>query len=99
MKTVLLDNVSVNTNGDAKTVSGSNQTLIIEASNFGGGTVEIQVSRTSGASWVPLTINGTIASFTSNGAYLINRVSQSYLIRAVLNGSTSASNVNVEMAD
>lgn len=96
---ILLDGVDADTNGEAFPTYGSDQTLVIQAASYGGGTVNIEISRDSGASWVPLTINGVIATFNSDGAYLVNRISAHYLVRATLTSSTSPSNVFVELAD
>jgi hypothetical protein len=90
----LLDNVSVDTVGEGFNTLGTDGVLAIYADNFGGGSVSIELSPDGGATWIIATQNGLPFSATANATVTINRVGQSMKIRAVLAGSTGASNVN-----
>jgi hypothetical protein len=96
--TKLLDNVSVDTNGDGVRGDGAGKALVIWADNFGGGSVNIEFSPDAGTTWVIGTIGGNPASFTANTTKYIVKIGQSEQIRATLTGSTGASNVNAQIS-
>lgn len=95
----LLDNVTANTNGAAFHCSGSDYTLIVFSTDFGSGTVQLQISPDSGTTWVALMEDGLPTAYTSNVTKLIQKVSTNFLIRAVLTGATSPSALSVYIAD
>jgi hypothetical protein len=96
--TMLLQNVSVDTDGAGIPADGGTKTLSIWATSFGGGSVTIQGSPDGGTTWITLTYGGNPAIFTENTFRLINRLGQGLLIRAILTGSTGASNVNADLS-
>ena len=91
---VLLNNVSVDTDGAALTTDGGNKTVSVDATSFGSGTVTIEGRRPSGP-WIVLTIAGSPATFTANAIRMIDRLGQGMEVRATLTGSTGANAVNV----
>jgi hypothetical protein len=95
--TMLLQSVSVDTNGTGIPADGGSKTLSIWADNFGGGSVTIQGSPDGGTTWITLTYGGNPAVFTSNTVRLINRLGQGMQVRATLTGSSGASNVNADL--
>lgn len=95
--TKLLDNVSVDTEGTPVVSDGSNKTLSVWATNFGGGSVTIQGSPDGGVTWITLTYGGNPTIFTSNTIRLIDRIGHGMLTRAILTGSSGAVNVNAQL--
>jgi len=102
-QTILLDNVSVDTDGVGVAADGGSKTVVIWISSggsFGGGTITLQTSPDGGGSsdtWVTLTINAVDATFTANAARVIDHLGPGLFIRATLTGATAASNVNVKI--
>ena len=95
----LLDAVAVDTNGTGVKADGGGKTLAVWATSFGSGTVTIQGSPDGGVTWITLTIAGNPAAFTANSIRYIDRLGQGMQIRAILAGSTGASNVNAAIFD
>ncbi len=96
--TFLLENISVDTDGAGVNADGSNKTLCVWATSFGGGTVNIEGSPDGGTTWIILQlINGADAQFTANTFKIIDRLGQGCLIRATLAGSSGANNVNAAL--
>jgi len=91
----LLDNVSVNTEGEPYKGLGAGMALDIWAEDFGGGTVNIELSPDNGTTWIMGSFGGNPSSFTENKALYIIKIGIGELIRATLTGATGASNVNV----
>lgn len=91
MRGYLLNNVSVDTIGDAIKSDGGQAQVYIQASNFGGGKVTLQArGGYTSAVWIDLTLaDGTPAEFTANATRVINYIAQGSELRAVLSGSTS----------
>lgn len=94
---MLLENISIDTDGVGIPADGGSKTLAIWADDFGGGSVTIQGSPNGGNTWVTLTYGGNPAIFTENTVRLVNRLGQGMQIRATLTGSTGASNVNADL--
>jgi len=90
----LLKNVSVDTDGDPVQGDGSKYELDIWATDFGGGSVNIEISPNNGTTWILATYGGNPASFTENKTLHIEKISQGEFIRATLTGSSGADNVN-----
>ncbi len=99
MRIKLLESVSVNTTGSQNTTTGSGQNICVWATNFGGGTVTVQVSPDSGTTWITITYNGAPAIFVANAVYYCERISTELLVRATLTGASGASNVNAILVD
>lgn len=99
MRIILLNGISVNTTGSAKNTTGSGQNICVWATNFGGGSVTVQVSPDSGTTWITITYNGAPAIFTSNSVFYCERISTELLVRAVLSGASGAINVNAILVD
>lgn len=100
--TFLLENVSTDTSGSKVDIGiGSKKTISIWATNFGAGTVSLQVSPDNGTNWILLKkIDGTDATFTSNDHIVVDSIGEGNGVRAVLSGSDgSTSGVNVKMAN
>ena len=93
----LLKNISVDTNGDGLRTDGSEKTVSVWGTSFGGGTVAIQASPDSGTTWITLTEAGTPIAITSNEIKKIDHLGQGMLIRATLAGSSGASGVYVKI--
>lgn len=91
---VLLDNVSVDTDGPPIKGDGAAKTLHVWATSFGGGNVEIQGSPNNGTTWDALTIGGNPAQYNANTIQKVDKIGQGQSIRAILQGSTGASGVN-----
>lgn len=97
---ILLNAVNVNTNGIAVDLATSYNndrgcTFIVAATNFGGGTVNIEVTPDNGTTWVPLRnpYTGQPYTFTANGTNYYPR-SLNLRIRATLTGASGASAVS-----
>ncbi|KKM04824.1 hypothetical protein LCGC14_1760320 [marine sediment metagenome] len=96
--TFLLESVSVDTDGTAVNADGSNKTLCVWGTDFGGGTVSIEGSPDNGTTWILLQlINGADAQFTANTFKVIDRLGQGTLIRATLTSSSGADDVNAAL--
>lgn len=95
--TWLLTDVSVDVNGTAIESDGAGKLLIVWATDFGGGTVTVQVSPDGGTTWIALLVIGTAVAFTANAAQFLDRVGQGMQIRAILSGSSGASAVNARL--
>lgn len=74
---------------------GGGKQLTIYGTSLGGGTIAIETSADDGTIWVPVTFSGSPSAFTAFAAYFIRRIAQGVKWRAVLSGSSGASNVNV----
>ena len=91
--TVLLDNVNVDTTSDEEKSDGGNRVLVVRADNFGGGNVQIQVRSNNDSRF--LLVTG--ASFATDDTKILNSTKSGLTYRAVLSGSSGASNVFVEL--
>lgn len=90
----LLKNVSVDTDGEPVKGDGSKYELDIWATDFGGGTVNIEISPDNGTTWILATYGGNPASFSVNSTLHIENIAFGELVRATLTGSSGANNVN-----
>lgn len=91
----LLDNVSVDTTGSAIRGDGGSKLLFVSGT-LGGGTISLEISNEDQSVWVPATfLDGAAFAVTSTGAFILDRFPTSLFTRAVLSGSTGASNVTV----
>ncbi len=95
-KQFLLKDVSGNdVSGDPVFGDGSERSLIVWATSFGGGSVVIEISE-DGVTFVPVTENGgTDVVFTLNTSRIILKIPSDQYIRARLAGATGATGVNV----
>ena len=93
--TILLNNVNVDTVGEIFTFSGGSKVLFIRADNFGGGTLTIEAADPSDPSERFATLDG--GAFTLNGTKIIESTVPGMKFRAVLAGSSGASNVFASM--
>ena len=98
----LLDAVDANTTGASFEIVGNNargstqsfRSVFVYADSWGGGTVTIQVSPDNGSNWFTARLDdSTQASFTASD--MKNALIRGTLIRAILTGATSPSNVTV----
>lgn len=95
---VLLDEVDVDTVGDAVAVDGGEHTVVVWGANFGGGTVTIELSPDDGTTWITLQDwSLTNVDFTANEARMIGALGQGLKLRAVLSGSAGASDVSAKI--
>lgn len=94
----LLENVNIDTDGTSVAADGANKTLVVWATNFGGGTVTIECSPDGGVTWITLTSNGIPVAYTSNNIALVFRIGSGLLVRGRFAGSAGASNVNMVIA-
>ncbi len=94
--TILLDNVSVDTDGTPVKFNGGPGVIYVRGDNFGGGTVDIQIA-TGDDSALRF---GVLAdgSFTGEGTVKIDYLATGSRLKAVLSGSTGASNVFVAVS-
>lgn len=87
-----LDNPADNGAGAALYVYRSGPVVfVIQAEDFGGGTVPLEVSLNSGdgvGTWVPLTYNGTPYQANINSCFAIDFLAQGMSLRAYLQGAT-----------
>lgn len=90
----LLDNVSIDTDGEPYRGLGAGMAIDIWADDFGGGSVNLELSPDNGNTWIIGEYGGNPASFSTNIAKYIVKIGIGELIRATLTGSTGASNVN-----
>ncbi len=95
--TWLLTDVSVDANGTAVESDGAGKLLVVWATDFGSGTVTIQVSPDGGTTWIALLVIGTAVAFTANAAQFLDWIGQGLQIRAVLSGSSGADSVNARL--
>ena len=93
----LLENVSVDTDGDGKPADGGSKSVAIWGTDFGGGSVTLQSSPDGGSTWITLTVGGSPAVYTANAVQFIDRLGQGMEIRAILTGSSGAENVNAKI--
>jgi len=93
MTQTLLDNVNVDTDGEPFQGAGGSWIATVRADDYGSGTVDLEISPNSQSSFTPL----TDGSFTENGQVKIDFLPKGTSIRARLSGSTSPSNVSVEI--
>lgn len=92
----LLDNVSVDTVGDATRGDGGAKALIIAGDSLGGGTITVEVSDETQTYWAPATFKDAIPFAVADwGAYKLEKMPQGTYIRASLTGSSGANNVSV----
>lgn len=97
MATILLNNVSANTNGTAVASDGSEKSLLVQAGTWGGAKVKIQVSKDQ-STWIDLMENHVSYIYTFNEFMEIYRVGQGLWIRAIVYDTTgTTSNVFVGM--
>lgn len=94
---LLLNAVTEDTNGTPVSADGGSKTLVVWSTDFGGGTVTVQVSPDAGTTWIPLAQSGVALAFTANGAHIIDRLGQGLLVRAVLSGSTTPDAVSAAL--
>lgn len=100
MSDVLLNNVSTNTVGLAKSKRGGPGVVIVRGDDYGGGTVNIEmasVNDINSSGGVPRWAVLTDGAFTTNGQVKIDYLAVGTLIRAVLTGSTSPDDIYVEL--
>lgn len=93
----LLENVSVDGAGQAFAVDGGDYTLSVWATSFGGGTVTIEGSPDNGTTWIEFTDWGGTSAFGSNIWKETGKLRSGILVRAVLNGSAGAVDVNAKL--
>ena len=91
----LLDNVNVNTIGEAKNTNGFDGALYFQAQDWGGASVTIELS-IDNANWIQLTRNDAPFAVSQNQVNKIEKIGQAAQIRAVLsNASGMTNNVKV----
>ena len=94
--TVILNNVSVDTEGGAENGNGGPRVFLITATDFGGGTVTIQTAEMIDTPiWVDVDESGTPLAVTENRSVKIDFLAVGMQFRAVLEGSTGADKVKV----
>ncbi|MGR3179846.1 MAG: hypothetical protein ACUZ8E_17540 [Candidatus Anammoxibacter sp.] len=94
--TVLLDNVSIDTNSPAQDGDGKERVFLITATSFGSGSVTIQTSeKITTPIWVDADEGGTPLAITVNRSVKLDPLPSGMQFRAVLQDSTGASNVKV----
>lgn len=99
MTVKLLDAVDVDTNGSGVAGNGDERLCHIYATDFGSGTVTLQMSTDGGTVWTTiLQAGGTDAAFTAAVIIVIASYPSSVLLRAILTGSTSPSDVSAVLA-
>ena len=91
---ILLQNISADTVGEALSGDGKSKQLLVSATDFGGGSVTLEVSLDK-TNWAPLTKGGVPAVYTANATDYARVVGMATYIRATLSGSTNPSNLNV----
>jgi hypothetical protein len=97
MPNILLNKVNTDTTGTPARTDGAAKTIVVDAIDFGGGNVTIEVSRASDNSepWViPDRTDGTPAVYYAGKVELINFLAAGLYIRASLAGSSGANSVN-----
>lgn len=90
---ILLNNVDVDITSDEFSFSGGSKVLVVRADDFGGGNVTLESKSRND------TLNrfAAIEVFTANGNKKILSTVPGIVYRAVLDGSSGASNVYVEL--
>jgi len=95
----LLDAVDVDTNGAGVQGDGAERLCHIYAVAFGSGTVTLQMSTDGGTTWTGINqADGTAAAFTVATVVVVSLIPAATLIRAILTGSSGASDVTAELA-
>lgn len=89
MPIVLLNEVNDNITGTEKPSDGAAKSLLIDAVNFGGGKVTVQVRRPTGQWVTPEQADGTPAEFTAATFQKFDFPGQGINVRAVLSGATT----------
>lgn len=92
---ILLNNVNVDTIGDPEPTDGGKRVLIVRADSFGDGTVKIEAKSNNDPSGRFLAVPD--ASFTSGDTKILDGAKSGMTYRAVLSGSSGASNVFAEL--
>lgn len=97
----LLNAVTTNTTGRAiqmppLTVQKS-YNFVVSSSNFGSGTVQLQISQDGLTNWITPTYSGTALSITANGTWSVPILNGGLYVRAVLSGATSPSPVTAAL--
>ena len=100
MATLLLENVSANTDGAGFKSDGSRKNVYVYATSFGGGTITLQAKApVADAPWITLTLpDSAPATFTANAVRIIDNIAQGCEIRATLTDATAPSGVYVVLA-
>ena len=93
MSDVLLNNVDSDEVSDGVRFGGGSKVIVVRADDFGGGVVSIEQKSAQDAAdrWV------AIAEFSSSGDKILENVVPGLFTRAVLSGSSGASNVYAEL--
>lgn len=96
--TILLNNVSANTESDVFVSKGGPGLLIVRGDNYGTGTVTFEINSTNDSITPPRFTLFTGASFTADGNLAIPHLPVGTQFRAVLAGATGAEdNVYAEL--
>jgi hypothetical protein len=93
----LLNNVNVDTTSNGYVCDGGVKGISIWGSNFGGGSIAIEVSPDAGTTWINVPYNGSPSAFTANANVGIYPLCHGWLLRAVFSGSTNPVNVNADI--
>lgn len=75
---VLIDNKSIDTVGEVEATQvgadGASKTVAVWATTWDGATVTLRATPDGGTTWIDLTDNGTVVTFTANEVRVINRL-------------------------
>lgn len=94
----LLSGETGDVNGDSAIPQVSPMIIGVWATDFGGGTVNLESSPDAGTTWIPITRFGTAITYTSNAVENISGlIARGMEVRATLTGSTTPSNVNASL--
>ena len=97
MNQTLFKNINADDISSSFTANGGIYTVNVRADNFGGGTVLIQTASKNDPNGTPRYSTLVNGSFTVNGSIALDPLAPGTLVRAVLQGSSSPSNVFVEI--
>ncbi len=94
----LLDAVDLDTDGSLVTATVYPKIVAVWATDFGGGTVNLETSPDDGVTWIPITRNGVALTYTTNTVDQISGlIPQGFPIRATLTGSTTPTDVSAAL--
>lgn len=93
----LLDGVSANTNGDAVNLLGGALSVFVQGTDFGGGTVTLEVSVDGGTVWHTAKQQDGVTDLTASGnsTFVMWGYAAGVAVRATLTGASGADTVSV----
>jgi len=99
MKEYLLNHINVDTDGTPVTGTGAARIVQITGTDFGGGSVALEMTAGTDQPFTILQYRGAPSAFVINTNVSLNFFPRGYLLRAVLAGATNPIDVTVTISD